>query len=519
MPQVINTNVSSLTAQRNLNTSQSSLATSLQRLSSGLRINSAKDDAAGLAISERMTSQIRGLNQASRNANDGISLAQTAEGALGEIGNNLQRIRELAVQSRNATNSSDDRAALQKEAAQLLQEIDRVANQTSFNGTKLLDGSFMSQAFQIGAEQGQTISISSISDANINALGSWTSVATPAADQTGVAPTGTGGSAGTPATPTTSGTSGAFTTAEADGAGQVFTFAVGGVTVYTETATGATSEVTAGEIDTALGTTTVTDALTAAGITFTGTAAAGTLAFTKADGTDFTISVTSDFGTVAGGFATGAFTGAQTNGTEAVAGTPDTFSALSGAAFTINGTNIEVGTAADAATRLSDLVSAINAQTGTTGVAAAVSSGALTLSSVGGTGEINIGGSGAVTEQTGLTIGNNAATPGSAQVGFSSLNISTTGGADNAILAMDAALKDVNSARADLGAIQNRFSSVITNLASTSENLSAARSRIQDADFAAETANLTRAQILQQAGTAMLAQANSLPQNVLSLLR
>ncbi|MCB1768031.1 MAG: flagellin, partial [Candidatus Competibacteraceae bacterium] len=142
MPQVINSNIASLNAQRSLNTSQSALATSLQRLSSGLRINSAKDDAAGLAISERMTAQIRGLNQAARNANDGISLAQTAEGALGEIGNNLQRMRELAVQSANATNSSTDRAALQAEAAQLIAEIDRVATQTSFNGVNLLDGTF-----------------------------------------------------------------------------------------------------------------------------------------------------------------------------------------------------------------------------------------------------------------------------------------------------------------------------------------------------------------------------------------
>src|SRR6185295_5738599 len=149
MPQVINTNVASLNAQRNLNVSQTTLATALQRLSSGLRINSAKDDAAGLAISERFTAQIRGLNQASRNANDGISLAQTAEGALGEISNNLQRIRELAVQSANATNSSTDRTALQNEVSQLVAEIDRVSSQTAFNGVKLIDGTFSAQAFQV----------------------------------------------------------------------------------------------------------------------------------------------------------------------------------------------------------------------------------------------------------------------------------------------------------------------------------------------------------------------------------
>ncbi len=273
MPQVINTNIASLNTQRNLNSSQSALNTALSRLSSGLRINSAKDDAAGLAISERMTAQIRGMNQASRNANDGISLAQTAEGALVEVTNNLQRIRELSVQSANATNSADDRAALQKEVAQLKEEIDRVATTTKFNGTELLDGSFQTQDFQVGADAGETIQVASIADA--------------------------------------------------------------------QTAT----------------------------------------------------------------------------------------------------------------------------------------------------------------------------------LSIDSIDISSQSGASGAITAVDAALKTVNDSRADLGAIQNRFSSAIANLQTSAENLSASRSRIQDADFAAETAAMTRAQILQQAGVAMLSQANALPNNVLSLLR
>lgn len=171
MAQTINTNVSSLNAQRNLNKSQGDLQTSLQRLSSGLRINSAKDDAAGLAISERFTTQIRGLNQASRNSSDGISLAQTSEGDLAQITNNLQRVRELAVQSANATNSQSDRAALQLEAAQLISEIDRVASTSAFNGVKLLDGSFSSQQFQVGANAGETVSVDSISSARTSALG------------------------------------------------------------------------------------------------------------------------------------------------------------------------------------------------------------------------------------------------------------------------------------------------------------------------------------------------------------
>ncbi len=173
MASVINTNVASLNAQRNLSSSQNDLNTSLQRLSSGMRINSAKDDAAGLAIASRFTSQIKGIDVASRNANDGISLAQTAEGALGEVSNNLQRIRELAVQSRNATNSATDRAALNSEAQQLKAEIDRVASTTTFNGVKLLDGSFTNQAFQVGANAGETISIASIANANSASLGTF----------------------------------------------------------------------------------------------------------------------------------------------------------------------------------------------------------------------------------------------------------------------------------------------------------------------------------------------------------
>ena len=404
MAAIINTNIQSLNAQRSLGASQNSLATSMQRLSSGLRINSAKDDAAGLAISERMSTQVRGLNQAARNANDGISLAQTAEGALGTIGNNLQRIRELAVQSRNATNSDGDRSALNSEVQQLKQEIQRVAEQTDFNGTKLLDGSFKNQAFQVGANQGQTINISQIANTNINELGDWNSAVTPAS-VTGAKPAGTG----TPA---------------------------------------------------------VFAALTAGAFTITGT---------KADGT-------------------------------------------AGSAI-----NIEVGTAANAGERTTALVNAINAKTHETNVTASVVNGALSLQS--SKGDFTIGGTGAVAAETGLTAGlsgvvtgDTAFAPGTAKVGFAALDISTTGGADNAILAMDAALKSVNSARADLGAIQNRFATTVENLQTNSENLSAARSRIMDADFAQETANLSRSQILQQAGTAMVAQANQLPQSVLKLL-
>lgn len=386
--QVINSNIMSLNAQRNLSTSGSQLATSLQRLSSGLRINSAKDDAAGLAISERFTTQVRGMDQAARNANDGISLSQTAEGAMGEIGNNLQRIRELAVQSRNATNSSTDRAALNAEAQQLKAEIDRVAEQTSFNGTKLLDGSFTDQAFQVGANQGETITVSGITDASSTALGTWTSASTTTYTQTTAAATAT-----------------AFATG--------MSIDVNGVTI--STAAGAAN----------------------AGAAATAFKAAFDTA--KANPANTALAnVTMD--------AAGAITSTDKN------------LALA------NATNV-------------------------TGVTAGTTTGTATV------------------------------VAGTAQTGFGTLDISTVDGADAAMLAMDGALTAINTARANMGAVQNRFSSVVANLGSTSENLSAARSRIQDADFAAETAKLTRNQILQQAGTAMLAQANQAPQGVLSLLR
>lgn len=385
MPQIINTNIASLNAQRNLNTSQSSLNTSLQRLSSGLRINSAKDDAAGLAIATRFTSQINGLDQASRNANDGISLAQTAEGALGTITDNLQRIRELAVQSRNATNSASDRAALNTEAQQLKAEIDRVASTTSFNGVKLLDGSFTNQAFQVGANVGETITVSSLVNAQSANLGS-SSVA------------------------------------------QV-----------------------------------------------TGAAAS-------------------------------------------------TFGAITAGDLQINGVSVgAIGADTNAANRASSVAAAINSYSSQTGVYATILSSAPTQvvltnsGSVPATPNIVVALAGtATTASTGLTA---ATTTPTTTSGFASLDISSAAGADTAITTMDAALTAVNTARATLGAIQNRFSSVVTNLQTTSENLSASRSRIQDTDFAAETANLTKAQILQQAGTAMLAQANALPQNVLALLK
>ena len=538
MASTINTNVQSLTAQRNLGTSQTSLSTAMQRLSSGLRINSAKDDAAGLAISERMGTQVRGINQAARNANDGVSMSQTAEGALGTIGNNLQRIRELSVQSRNSTNSDNDRTAMNSEVQQLKQEIQRVAEQTDFNGTKLLNGSFQNQAFQVGANQGQTINIAQIANANINELGSWDSAVKAASVKGGVPD---GGAVAAVATSTAQAAT--FAAVTSDAASQNYKFEVGNVTILDVTSTGTPSTIDAAAINAALADTTVQANLKAAGITVTGSAAVtgGTLAFSKADGTALALKETSTFGATPA--ATDGFAATFAGATAVSAATPGTpaikanYSAISAGQFTLQGTkadgtagaavNIEVGASGSASDRTTALVNAINAKTNETNVTASVVNGAMSLQST--KGDFTIGGTATAPDMekatglkagvSGATAGSTAFAAGSAKVGFAALDISTTAGADDAILAMDAALKSVNSSRADLGAIQNRFSSVVDNLNTNSENLSAARSRIVDADFAQETANLSRSQILQQAGTAMVAQANQLPQGVLSLLR
>ncbi|MEN4903396.1 flagellin [Luteimonas sp. TWI662] len=500
---VINTNTISLNAQRNLSTNSASLSTTIQRLSSGLRINSAKDDAAGLAISQRFSTQIRGANQAARNANDGISLAQTAEGALGEIGNNLQRIRELSVQSRNATNSGTDRAALNAEVQLLKSEIQRVAEQTNFNGKKLLDGSFQNQAFQVGANQGQTISVAQIANANISKLGNWNEAAT-SATATGVAATGGADAGGGAATPGTL----AFDTAGVANAAAAFTFAVNGTNVEIAAAAGRdaaglATAIAAGITDQAAGLTAAADN--------------GVVTFSNTSGAAVAL--------------TGGITGAVAAQTEAGAATPGSFTAGS---FTLQGVlpsgdsseaiTISYGAAGSASERASNLVTAINNQSYNTGVTAALDdNGNVALSSANGNftvGAAQGGDAAGLLEQTGLTAGTTANfAQGAAATGFAQLDISSERGAENAILAMDAALKSVNSARADLGAVQNRFSSVVANLQTGSENLAASRSRIVDTDFAKETAELSRTQILQQAGTAMLAQANQIPQSVLSLLR
>ena len=487
MPQIINSNVASLNAQRNLNTSQTSLNTSLTRLSSGLRINSAKDDAAGLAISERMTSQIRGLNQAVRNANDGISLAQTAEGALGEIGNNLQRIRELAVQSANASNSASDRASLQAEAAQLSAEVTRVASQTQFNGLNLLDGSFLNQGFQVGASANQTINISSIIDARATGLGSHTLATNGTAMNT-------------------------TTAAGADNsAGNGVTVEAGLVLANNKGATG--------NIAYAAG----SDAKTIAAAINTASSSIG-------------ISATASNSATLGNIASAGTVSFSLNGSTVSATITDP-SDLSGLASAINGLQSSTGVTASFASSTDKSVITLSTTDGrdigienfnnTGGTKTAdVVAGATTTTLTGGAATDSTIATGTV--ELASTSGQITATGGNADVfgattsafnSVATLDLSTSANAQIAMKTLDAALNSINSSRGDLGAVQNRFSSTIANLQTTSENLSASRSRIQDADFAAETANMTRGQILQQAGVAILAQANSLPNNVLSLLR
>ncbi|MBS7781187.1 flagellin [Acidovorax sp. CCYZU-2555] len=389
MAMTINTNVASINAQRNLSLSGSSLSTSMQRLSSGLRVNSAKDDAAGLAISERMAAQTKGLTVAARNANDGISLAQTAEGALGKVGDMLQRVRELAVQSSNATNSISDRKAMQSEVDQLVSEIDRVAKTTEFNGKKLLDGSFSGAMFQVGANAGNNITV------------------------------------------------GALTKATAEGLGKAEFATADGV-------------------------------LTTAASNF--------------DAVDNAITIT---------------------GKGASATAP---------------VEISLAAADSAEERLGQAVAAINAKTADTGVTAFLEkddAGVQTLKFKAET-EFAIAVTGAA--DTGFAA--IATTAADEQTGgVSALSVATQSGAWEALNKVDKAIDQVNSARGDLGALQTRFEKTVENIDIQNENISAAKGRITDADFAVETANLSKSQILQQAGTAMVAQANQLPQNVLSLLR
>ena len=404
---VINTNISAIKAANASNSANKMLGTAMERLSTGKRIGSAKDDAAGLAIAERMNSQVRGLNVAARNANDGISLAQTAEGALGKVGDMLQRMRELAVQSANATNSTDDRKALQAEVSQLRDEIDRVAKQTTFNGRKLLDGSFAGAAFQVGSNSGENITVGALTNASANGL---SNISYSRAD-----------------------------IADIDVSG--------------------------------------------------------------ADATLFTDLAAIDSGTLG---------------------------------LTIDGatTPVDLGGIAKASSareRLGQITEAINRKTADTGVTAYLTDngdGTMSMSLMSSkmdTGTppapVSVALDGFTAGATGIADGDESFDDMSDSVGIDTLSIESEADTWVAIKALDSAIDQVNSARGALGAVQSRFESVVSNIQIQAENTAASRGRIMDADFATETSNLSRAQILQQAGTAMVAQANQLPQQVLQLLK
>ena len=414
MAATINTNIASINAQRNLTFSGQSLNTTMQRLSSGLRVNSAKDDAAGLAISERMNTQVKGLTVASRNASDGISLAQTTEGALGKIGDMLQRMRELAVQAGNATNSKGDREALQLEVKQLADEVDRVAKQTNFNGQKVLDGSFAGAVFQVGANSGDNITLGALVDTRAEKI---SSISYASSAQTGINTADPGSS----------------------------------ITSYVES------------ID------------------------AGDLAIILTPG-----------------------------GTTNLPALPP---------------------ASSQQERLGQVIEAINNKSADTGVVAYLTkqegSEMYTVQIMSGKTDTNgnpvqVSFTGFSTTLTGIedangTIGGSTAGPATgAEIdarGINDIDVGTQAGAWIGLKKIDSAIDQVNSARATLGAIQTRFETAVNNIDIQVENLAAARGRIIDADFAVETANLSRTQILQQAGTAMVAQANQIPQNVLQLLQ
>lgn len=501
MALVINSNIASLATQRALTETQKDSSVSLERLSSGLRINSAKDDAAGLAISNRFTAQINGLSAAMRNANDGISMLQTAEGALSEITDNLQRMRELAVQAANGTNQDTDRDALDAELQQLVSEIERVADSTQFNGNTLFDGTFTAN-IQVGADNAVTstfnritVGASSFIDAQTANLGTTgtTTISTTASigdavtglsagdltvngvDVGAVAKGSNGSYAANLAAAIQSADSdvvatvgsstlstGIFTAITALGAADTYALSINGIEIFAATGSGLDTSITVAEMDNAIDS--KQSELAAAGITYTGDAAAG-FTFTRTDGGNINFAETSvqgsGAGTIQDGFAN---------------------------------TDLDLAnTASETAT--------------ITGY------GAITLTS---DYEIVLGG--ATPANAGLTA--TTVTAGvAAGTALSGIDLQNETNSQTALTSIDAALNTVNLARSNIGAEYSRLDSVSSNLASTVENYTAARSRVQDADFAVESANLARTQVLQQAGISVLAQANALPQQVLALLQ
>ena len=497
MAAIINTNISSLTAQRNLGNSQTSLSTAIQRLSSGLRINSAKDDAAGLAISERFTGQIRGLNQAARNANDGISLAQVTEGAMRAAGDILQRVRELAVQSANSTNSAGDRQALNQEVTQLVSELDRIAQTTEFNGSRLLDGSFGTAKYQVGANANQTI-VASTANMRTNVYGNNQATGNTLAATATVAGFATA----------TNGVL-AGTLALAGGLGSK------SITVAAEE----TAKATATKINEQTSVTGVTaTARTAVQITFSAT---GGYSLDLGSENSAAESISFSLSALTGSDALSAAVQAINDRSSKTGITAELNDAKTGLVLSNeSGNDIVIGQPANVVNSGDALVSKMFANTSGTLTTTATTS--ITGASQAGTEYTHVSGYISLDSEKSFaataTTTNAFASAGSSLKKVSDLDVTTFTKATDALKTVDSALQFISGERAKLGALQSRFEATISSLQVSSENMSAARSRIQDADFAMETANLSRAQILQQAGTAMVAQANQIPQGVLRLL-
>lgn len=503
MALTVNSNIASLNAQRNLNGSSNALSTSLERLSSGSRINSAKDDAAGLQISNRLTSQINGLNVAVKNANDGISIAQTAEGALQESTNILQRMRDLALQSANGSNSAQERDALNQEVNQLKEELTRIADTTAFGGRKILDGSFGSAAFQVGSQANETISVT-LTDASTETLGSFRS-------------RDDGSVAGTVVVAADLATAKAAT---AYNAGVVTVNGAVGTGTFDVAANDSASDL-AGKVNQISSQTGVT------------ASAKNAISFGTDLGLAADAAVSFDIGTAGGSKTTIQIAGSgdATTDLEALRDAINADSGANGLSASINsdkelvvsaknGDNIQIENFdddADGDAANETLAIKVQLSDGTFSSAETLNDTDFAMQAVGtltfdSTGSFSLtdDGSADVGEITGANIGS--------RVSVESLNILTADAAQDAISVIDGAIATIDSQRAQLGAVQNRFDSTISNLQNIAENASAARSRIQDTDYAAESANLAKNQIMQQAGTAMLAQANQLPQAVLSLL-
>jgi flagellin len=480
MPLTLNTNIDSLNAQRNLTNSKASLSQSLQRLSSGLRINSAADDAAGLAISQQFTTQINGTNQAVNNANDAVSEAQTAGGALATLTDALQSIRTLSVQSANGSNSAADRAALDAQVQQQIAEITRIASQTSFNGTKVLDGSSGLTTFQVGANVGNTISINLTQGVRADQIGQVASA------------TGT-----------------AVTVNPLTGSNLTIQVGTGTAANIGASVVGSAGAAAGQSAYSAYAKVQAINAAGVAGLTASAsTTATGTLAFSNITGgaaTTYALTINGVNIYAAASIATG-----QVLTGSAVATQVNLYSSQTGVTASLNSAGqLQLAAADGRDINQVETVTAAGSGTGA-GIAAAQTRGTISLSAasnivIGGAGSTDIGFAAGAISLNGATLANSS--------------VLTVAGANNTIAAVDSALATVSAFQSQLGAIQNRFTSTVKNLQSTVQNLTASRSTIQDADFAAETAKLTQSNVLQQAGISILAQANQQPQLILKLLQ